>query len=252
MTDALEESVAALAERLAAASRITVLTGAGVSAASGVPTYRGSGGLWRGRRAEDIATPEAFAADPGSVWAWYDERRAEIARCVPNRAHEVLATWSRRPGFRLVTQNVDGLHERAGTEGVIRFHGSIWDVGCWDRCAASPRRWRDDTVPFPELPPPCPHCGGPLRPGVVWFGEVIPGDAIERAVAATACDVFLVVGTSAQVHPAAGLAVEAARSGAFTAEVNPDATALSAALDLVLPGPAEEVLDRVDRALADR
>ena len=236
----------ALAARLAAASRLTVLTGAGVSAASGVPTFRGEGGLWRTFRAEDLATPEAFARDPGLVWEWYDWRRQIVAGCAPNAAHRVLARWGRRPGFTLVTQNVDGLHELAGSPDVARFHGSIWDVRCRDRCAGSPPAWTDRTVPLPVLPPPCPHCGGIVRPDVVWFGETIDPRVFARALAATACDVFLTVGTSAIVHPAAGLVHEASRQGAFTAEINLERTPASASLDLALRGKVEEVLVELD------
>lgn len=240
----------ALAERVRAASRITVLTGAGVSAASGVPTFRGPGGLWRDFRPEELATPEAFARDPKLVWEWYDWRRQLVARCQPNRAHEVLAQWSRRyPSFRLVTQNVDGLHERAGTLGVTRFHGSIWEVSCWSRCAGSPKLWRDETVPFPELPPRCVHCGGWTRPGVVWFGEAIGAEALEESSRALDCDLCLVVGTSSVVYPAAGLAGQARRQGAFVAVVNPDTDAGAEDADLVLAGRAEEVLDGVEREL---
>jgi NAD-dependent deacetylase len=234
------------------ASRVTVLTGAGVSAASGVPTFRGPGGLWRDFRPEELATPEAFARDPRLVWEWYDWRRRLVAGCRPNRAHEVIAEWSRRfPAFRLVTQNVDGLHERAGTRRVTRFHGSLWDVSCWSGCTGSPRRWRDDTVPWPELPPRCPHCGGWLRPGVVWFGEPIDPEVVREADRALDCDVCLVVGTSSIVYPAAGLAGEARRRGAFVAVVNPDADAGAEDADVVLAARAEEALDRVERALSE-
>jgi NAD-dependent deacetylase len=238
-----------LIERLRQGARLSVVTGAGVSAASGVPTFRGAGGLWRGFRAEELATPQAFARDPNAVWEWYDWRRSQIAACDPNPAHETLAAWSRRPGFRLVTQNVDGLHERAGTGAVVRFHGSIWELGCWDGCADAPARWWDDSVPLDPRPPRCPACGGLARPGVVWFGEGIDPAVLEAALEATACDLFLVVGTSSQVHPAAGLIDEARRQGAFTVEINPEATSVSESADLVLPGPAEAVLPRVDAAL---
>ncbi len=192
---ARDDAIALLAGRIGRAARLTVVTGAGVSAASGIPTFRGPGGLWRQFRPEELATPEAFARDPKLVWEWYAWRRELVARARPNRAHEVLAAWSRRfPTFRLVTQNVDGLHERAGTENVIRFHGSLWEVSCWERCAASPRRWPDETVSFPELPPRCPHCGGLVRPGVVWFGEPIDPDVLAAADAALDCDVCLAVG----------------------------------------------------------
>jgi NAD-dependent deacetylase len=239
-----------LADRLRRASRVTVLTGAGVSAASGVPTFRGPGGLWKDFRPEQLATAEAFARDPRLVWEWYDWRRQLVNRCRPNRAHEVLAAWSNRyPAFHLITQNVDGLHELAGTRGLTRFHGSIWEVSCWDRCAASPARWRDETVPFPELPPRCPHCSGWIRPGVVWFGEAIDSDVLEKASRALDCDVCLVVGTSSVVYPAAGLASEARRRGAFVVVVNPDADAGSEDADLILAGRAEEVLDEVEARL---
>jgi NAD-dependent deacetylase len=240
--------VESAAARLRASRRTTVLTGAGVSAASGVPTFRGPGGLWRSYRAEDLATAAAFGADPAMVWEWYDWRRGQVAACRPNRAHEVLATWSRRlPGFHLVTQNVDGLHERAGTAHLTRLHGSLWTLRCWSGCGAPP--WTNTDVPLSPLPPRCPSCGGLARPGVVWFNEHLdPADAA-RADRATACDVFLVVGTAAIVYPAAGLAGTARAGGAFVIEINPDATAISHDVDLVLRGPAEDVLDDLDRQL---
>ena len=232
------------------ASRVTVVTGAGVSAASGVPTFRGEDGLWSNFRVEDLATAEAFARDPRLVWEWYEWRRNTIAACAPNRAHEVLAQWSRRyPTFNLITQNVDGLHERAETRNVVRFHGSIWEISCWERCSASPARWLDETAPFPSLPPRCPYCGGLARPGVVWFGEAIDAEVLERSLAALECDVCLVVGTSGIVYPAAGLADEARRRGAFTVEVNPEPTDATRRFDLAIPGKAEVVLDELERML---
>jgi NAD-dependent protein deacetylase/lipoamidase len=246
---AFDTELRALARRLSPAARITVLTGAGVSAASGVPTFRGPGGLWKDFRPEDLATAEAFARDAKTVWEWYDWRRQLVAKCLPNRAHEVLALWSRRyESFALVTQNVDGLHERAGTRNVIRFHGSLWEVSCWDGCRAG--SWNDQTVPFPRLPPPCPNCGGSLRPGVVWFGEAIPSEALRAADRALDCDVCLVVGTSSVVYPAAGLSSEARSRGAFTVEINPEATPATSVTDLALPGRAEEVLDQIEKILS--
>lgn len=243
--------VEVLAGRLGRATRLTVLTGAGVSAASGVPTFRGPGGLWKDFRPEELATREAFARDPRLVWEWYDWRRQLVSRCRPNRAHEVIALWSRRyPVFRIITQNVDGLHERAGTQGLTRFHGSLWDVSCWNRCNGAPARWRNETVPFAELPPLCPHCGGWVRPGVVWFGEPIDAEVLRDSASALDCDVCLVVGTSSVVYPAAGLAGEARRRGSFVAVVNPDADAGAEDADLVLAGRAEEVLDEIEKALA--
>jgi NAD-dependent deacetylase len=241
------ERVAAL---LTPTARITVLTGAGVSAASGVPTFRGACGLWKSFRAEDLATPQAFARDPATVWEWYDWRRGLIARCAPNAAHHVLARWSLRfPNFTLITQNVDGLHERAGTEHVVRLHGSIWDVGCWNECGHTPRRWRDDRVPLVPLPPVCDRCGGLLRPGVVWFGESLDPQDITAATAAADCDVFLTIGTSAIVYPAAGLLDIARSHGAATVEINPDATAASAHVDVVVAVGAEQALPAVDAML---
>jgi NAD-dependent deacetylase len=227
------------------------MTGAGVSAASGVPTFRGPGGLWRTYRPEDLATPEAFARDPRLVWEWYDWRRQVVASCQPNAAHDVLARWSHRPGFTLITQNVDGLHERAGSRDAIRFHGSIWEVRCRDDCPSSPGAWRDETVPFPALPPPCPYCGGIVRPGVVWFGEGIDPDVLSRSFAAAACDVFLTIGTSAVVYPAASLVHEAKARGAFTVEVNLEPTPASSLLDVALQGPAELILPEIEKLMTE-
>ncbi|MBI4472519.1 MAG: NAD-dependent deacylase [Acidobacteria bacterium] len=228
-------------------ARITVLTGAGVSAASGVPTFRGPDGIWKTYRPEKLATPEAFRSDPKLVWEWYNWRREVLSTKKPNRAHEVLAQWSRRyPNFKLITQNVDGLHERAGTENVIRFHGSIWEVLCWNGCRESPPRWWDETVPFKEIPPKCPHCGGLIRPGVVWFGEGIDPAVMERSLAALDCDVFFTIGTSSVVYPAASLVHEAKRRGAYTVEMNIEATPASGLLDLSLQGPAEDLLGELE------
>jgi NAD-dependent deacetylase len=231
-----------LAARIAAARRLTVMTGAGVSAASGVPTFRGPDGLWRRYRPEELATPEAFARDPALVWEWYAWRREKVAACRPNAAHEVLARWSQRDGFTLITQNVDDLHVGAGTRDLVRLHGSLWNLTCFDGCARGTRPWRDERVPLPEMPPRCPHCGGHARPAVVWFGESLDPTDVDRAFDATACDVFLTVGTSAVVYPAAGFVHQARSRGAFTAEINTEETAASSLVDLSLRGPAEDIL----------
>jgi NAD-dependent deacetylase len=245
-----DEDLAELAERIQSSSRVTVLTGAGVSAASGVPTFRGSEGLWKNFSPQQLASAEAFRRDPKLVWEWYDWRRGLISRCRPNAAHLVLAAWSRRfAGFTLITQNVDGLHERADTQNVIRFHGSIWEVLCWNLCSSSPPRWWDDTVPLQSIPPVCPHCGGLTRPGVVWFGESIDPTIADRSLEAAQCDLFLTVGTSAVVYPAAGLIFEAKAQGAFTVEINPEPTPASGSVDLAIQGPAEFVLPKVDALL---
>lgn len=246
----LDTAIDRLAARVAAAARVTVLTGAGVSAASGVPTFRGPDGLWKTYRAEQLATPEAFARNPTLVWEWYDWRRQRIVRAVPNRAHEVLAAWAARmPGCTVITQNVDGLHERAGTPRLVRLHGCIWELSCWKRCGRAPATWHDDRVPLPELPPRCPGCGGLARPAVVWFGEPLDEAVLRQAAAALDCDVFIAAGTSAVVYPAAGFVSDARRRGAFTAEINPDITPATGAVDLALRGPADVVLDAVERRL---
>jgi NAD-dependent deacetylase len=247
----METPVQALAARLRAASRVTVLTGAGVSAASGVPTFRGPEGLWRQYRAEDLATPQAFARDPRLVWEWYGWRRQLIAACRPNRAHEVLATWTQRAtGWRVVTQNVDDLHLRAGTRDLVRLHGSIWELSCWARCASSPKRWRDERVPLPEPLPRCPHCGELARPGVVWFGEPLNPRDVRLAEQASGCDVFITAGTSALVHPAAALVVEARARGAFTAEINLEPTPASEIVDLAIQGRVEVLLGEIDAIMS--
>lgn len=247
-----KDPIAELAGRIHADTRITVITGAGVSAASGVPTFRGAEGLWKNYSPEKLATPDAFRRDPKLVWEWYDWRRRRIALCVPNAAHLVLAAWSRRYAqFKLITQNVDGLHEKAGTAHVIRFHGSIWEVLCWQNCSLSPDRWWDDTVPLASIPPCCPYCQGLLRPGVVWFGEGIDPEVMERSVEAAVCEVFLTVGTSAVVYPAAGLVAEAQRHGAFTVEINPEATPTSRVVDLAIQRPAEEALPALESLLQE-
>lgn len=243
-----EESLDVLASRLRGAARVTILTGAGVSAASGVPTFRGSGGLWRQFRAEDLATPAAFSRNPVLVWEWYAWRRELIAACRPNPAHEVIAQWSKAfEQCTVITQNVDDLHVHAGTANLLRVHGSLWELSCWRTCGAPP--WRDESVPLPSLPPICPTCGGLARPGVVWFGEALPARELEAAAAACACDVFLTIGTSAVVYPAAGFVHEAKRSGAFTAELNLETTPASAEVDVALQGPADRLLPRLAQRL---
>jgi len=236
-----------LARRLRAARRLTILTGAGVSAASGVPTFRGADGLWRSFRPEELATPGAFARDPALVWEWYAWRRETIGRCAPNPAHQVIAQWSKRAGTTVVTQNVDDLHLAAGTSNLVRLHGSIWELSCWAQCAPGQHAWRDERVPLAEVPPRCPHCGAHARPAVVWFGEPLREQDLRAAFAATSCDVLLTVGTSSVVHPAAGLVDEARRRGAFTAEINPEVTPASQVVDMAIQGRAELVLPELER-----
>ncbi|HYI95553.1 MAG TPA: NAD-dependent deacylase [Bryobacteraceae bacterium] len=221
-----------LRKLLRSARSVCVLTGAGISAESGIPTFRGPGGLWRDFRPEELATPQAFAKDPKTVWEWYDWRRQLIAKAEPNAGHLAVAK------FTIVTQNVDGLHQRAGSRNVIEVHGSIWKV----RCVQCNAETMDERPSLPELPPRC-ECGGLLRPGVVWFGEGLSmrvWDNAEKAVCAS--EILLVVGTSAVVHPAASLAPMAKLSGATVVEINPDETALSDEVDYSIRGTAAQVL----------
>ncbi len=231
-----------LPERLSRARRVAVLTGAGVSAESGVPTFRGADGLWRRYRAEELATPEAFHRDPALVWEWYDWRRQLIARCEPNPAHQAIAELERQsPEFLLITQNVDGLHKRAGSVQMVELHGSLWRV----RCQTEGKITEHLEVPLQSLSPRC-GCGGLLRPDVVWFGEALPEEALRQAFqAAETSDVFLVVGTSAVVQPAASLPAIARRHGAYVVEVNLEPTGLTPIADESHHGRAGEILPRL-------
>jgi len=219
---------------------VVVLTGAGISAESGVPTFRGEGGLWRNYRPEQLATPEAFHRDPALVWEWYDWRRGLIGSCAPNAAHETLAEMEAAlADFTLITQNVDGLHQAAGSRNMLELHGNIWRI----RCVACGRTMENHQVPMPQSPPRCSECGGLLRPDVVWFGESLPPAVLDSAWAAAArCRSMLVIGTSAVVQPAASLPLVAQRNSAQLIEINPAETPLSVYAHQVLRGPAAEVL----------
>lgn len=218
-------------------SKIAVLTGAGVSAESGIPTFRSNGGYWRQYRFEDLATPEGFARDPKFVWTWYEERRRTIAAARPNAGHFALAEMEKRvAAFTLITQNVDGLHDLAGSKNVIKLHGDIWTVRCL-KCGKS----RVERAQLTDLPPHC-ACGGMLRPGVVWFGESLPHGALERAQAAVrAADLLIVAGTSAQVYPAAGLISLAPT----VLEINPEETPFSDEVTYSLRGTSAEILPQL-------
>jgi len=225
---------------LAESASVAVLTGAGVSAESGVPTFRDAGGQWERFRPQDLASPEAFERDPGFVWRWYDARRGDVAAVAPNAGHTALARLEARVAdFTLVTQNVDGLHQAAGSNNVRELHGSLWRL----RCTACGGEGPDQRVPLPELPPHCGDCGGLLRPAVVWFGEMLPGDVLEGAAAAfSRAEAVLVAGTSAVVEPAASLPLLGQENGARLIEVNPEATPLSGEVDVSLRGTSAEVL----------
>jgi NAD-dependent deacetylase len=226
---------------------VAVITGAGISAESGVPTFRGPNSLWRSFRPEDLATPEAFARDPALVWDWYRWRRSVIAGAAPNPGHHSLARLEGRfLEFALLTQNVDGLHREAGSRRVVELHGNIWRA----RCSLEPWRVADDRTIVAGEPLPRCACGALMRPHIVWFGESLDAEAIERAVqSVSTCDVLLVVGTSAVVYPVAGLPALAKRGGATVVEVNVNDTPLTAQADLVLRGPSGVVLPEVERLL---
>ena len=221
---------------------VVALTGAGISAESGIPTFRGAEGLWRTFRPQDLATPAAFRRDPELVWEWYDWRRQRIAPCEPNAAHLTLAEMEATlADFTLITQNVDGLHQAAGNRRVLELHGNIWRV----RCMACDWSGEDRRVPLPQLPPRCPRCTGLLRPDVVWFGESLPQGVLTAAwEAAAGCQWMLVIGTSAVVYPAAALPEIACRNGAHLLECNVSPTPLTPMADEVLGGPAGEELPR--------
>jgi len=234
----MQTQIAKLKERLKQARSLTVLTGAGVSSESGVPTFRGVDGLWKSRNPMELATPEAFEEDPALVWEWYDWRRSIISKIQPNPAHYAIAELEKRYAeFTLITQNVDGLHLLAGSAKVIELHGSIWTVKCVECGSSSENR----EVPINILPR-C-SCGGLLRPGVVWFGESLPEGSLFRAFEASSnAEVMLVVGTSGVVQPAASLALRAKGAGAFVVEINPEETQLSGSLDMRLSGKAGELM----------
>jgi NAD-dependent deacetylase len=226
---------------------LAVLTGAGISAESGVPTFRGPGGLWRNYRAEDLATPRAFRDAPQLVWEWYNWRRGLIGACQPNAAHHALVEIeSHLDDFVLVTQNVDGLHRLAGSRHVVELHGNIWKLRCTQGCCSP---WEDRAVPLPQIPPRCPRCGALARPDVVWFGESLPAEALDSAFAAARrCQIMLVVGTSALVQPAASLPLIALQRGAYVVEINPQPTPLSDCVDRILRKPAAVALPNWWRA----
>ena len=225
---------------LGKSKRVAVLTGAGISAESGVPTFRGKDGLWRNYRPEEIACMEAFLRDPVLVWEWYLERKKGIAAVTPNAAHDLLARWEaargEADGFTLITQNVDGLHGRAGSRNILELHGNIWIT----RCLACERRARDESLAYAELPPKCP-CGGVVRPHIVWFGEMLDPEVLETAWDTVGrADLCFVIGTSSLVYPAAALPRAALEAGAAVVEVNPEPTPLSDAATVSLRMKAVE------------
>lgn len=238
-----------IAERLAKLDRVCCLTGAGVSAESGVPTFRGQAGLWEGQRPEDLATPQAFERDPEKVWKFYNYRREMLLECRPNAAHRALADLERVfDCWSLITQNVDRLHQQAGSRNPIELHGNIWTV----RCTACDQEFDKFGVKLDCLPA-CESCGNLLRPAVVWFGEMLSPEVLAAAqTAAEDCQAMLVVGTSSVVQPAASLALTARAGGALVIEINLDTTPLSAQADEFLSGKAGEVLPQLAEAITNR
>jgi NAD-dependent deacetylase len=236
---AIDDQILLARMHLASARNVTVLTGAGISADSGVPTFRGADGLWRNYRAEDLATPEAFARDPRVVWEWYSWRRELIATKRPNPAHEAVVELERRnKRFWLITQNVDGLHRAAGSQRLSEIHGNIWKVRCTGCGVVSDNR----EIPLSILPT-CRQCHALLRPHIVWFGESLWEEDLRRCdEALRVCDLLLVIGTSGVVYPAASFASVAKNAGALVIEINLDSTPQSNLVDLSLQGRAKDLV----------
>jgi NAD-dependent deacetylase len=232
----------ALKSLLRSDKRVVVLTGAGISAESGVPTFRGKDGLWKKFKPEELATFDAFISNPKLVWEWYEYRRKLISEVKPNPGHHSLVKMEDYfEYFHLITQNVDGLHQKAGSRNVIELHGNIKR----NKCIKCGRKYEGLELPSGEILPKC-RCGGMLRPDVVWFGEMLPADAINNAFKVSSlCDVFFSVGTSAVVYPAAHLPVVAKQGGAYLVEINIERTELSDLADEVFLGKAGEIMPEI-------
>jgi NAD-dependent deacetylase len=241
-----KEAVETVLEWIKGSSYTVVLTGAGVSAESGIPTFRGKDGLWNKYRPEELATPEAFHSNPKRVWEWYKWRMELIAKAEPNPAHIVLARMQQKNLIGpIITQNVDGLHQRAGAVDVVELHGNIWRVKCIN-CGYTSKLER----PPEEVPPRCPECGGLLRPGVVWFGEPLPEHAVRRAFQeASHAELMLVVGTSLQVYPAAYLPVLTKNYGGRVVIVNVTPTHFDDEADLVVREKAGVFFEALGRKM---
>ena len=236
-----------LVQALGDAERVAVLTGAGISSESGIPTFRGAGGLWNNYRAEELATPSAFARDPELVWRWYDWRREICGKALPNPAHKVVAAFENHyTDFLLITQNVDGLHGRAGNRKIAEIHGNIWKA----RCVSCELVFDIPDFPLPVIPVPCRECGALARPHIVWFGESYQPRLLESVSRfLETVDVLLVIGTSGMVSMPVYLAESAAASGAFVAEINPDPSDIARFSRAVLPGKAGEILPLIAEKL---
>ncbi|HTK87663.1 MAG TPA: NAD-dependent deacylase [Nitrospiraceae bacterium] len=239
----VEQSLDDVRFRLARSRAVTVLTGSGISADSGIPTFRGTDGLWNTFRAEDLATPEAFARDPYLVWKWYNWRRELIAGKQPNAAHDALVELERRlesraGRFHLITQNVDGLHRAAGSRRMTEIHGSIWRVRCTGCGALSDNR----EVPI-QIPPMCIQCRAMLRPDIVWFGEALAEEDLRTSYEASeSCEILLIIGTSGLVYPAASFAPVAKAAGAYVVELNLEITPSTEVVDCAFQGRAKNLV----------
>ncbi len=227
--------------------KVVISTGAGISAESGIPTFRGKDGLWKKYRAEELATPQAFRNDPKLVWEWYEWRRSIIGKKNPNPGHKILAQWEKIfPEYTLITQNIDGLHQKAGSTKVLELHGNIWKT----RCTKTEKLFDCFDLPLKEIPPVCPECGAILRPHVVWFGESLPHETLHQAFQKSSdCEVIFVVGTSAFVQPAASLPLYAAEGGAKIVEININSTPLTSQSDFSFLGKAGEILPLINNEL---
>ena len=235
-------AVQELKERLARTAAVTVLTGAGISADSGVPTFRSAEGLWKNHRPEELASPEAFARNPKLVWEWYNWRRELIATKQPNPAHTALVELENNVNnFWLITQNVDGLHPLAGSRCLSEIHGNIWKV----RCTQCGHVKFNHDVPIATLPE-CSACKGLLRPHIIWFGESLDAEDLQKSFDALRnCEVLLIIGTSGVVYPAASFGPIAKENGAFVAEVNLDPTPNSDLVDLAIQGHAKDLVPQL-------
>jgi len=238
----MEKLVQEAKNKISIGKRLVVLTGAGISAESGVPTFRGKDGIWQRYKVTDLATPEAFAKDPKLVWEFYNWRRKLISKVIYNPAHKALvALEDKIPQFVLITQNIDDLHRKAGSKNIIELHGNIW----WIRCSRCSFKAEDRRLPIP-FPSFCAECGGMLRPNVVWFGEFLDMNVLNNAVKEVeTAETLLVIGTSAVVQPVASLIGIAKKNGAFLIEINLEPTEATSISDISIRGRAGEILPRL-------
>ena len=236
----MDEKIVDARKLIADMPNITVLTGAGISAESGIPTFRGEDGLWKNFRPEDIATPQAFLNDPRLVWDWYEWRRKIIREAKPNAGHFALVELQKQlSNFTLITQNIDGLHQIAGSTSIIELHGNLWQVRC-TKCGFTEQNYE---VPLRELPPNCRQCKSIARPNVVWFGEIIPMSIIDKClIAIESCQIMLIIGTSGVVEPAASMGLIAKQTGKTVIEINLDVTPSSGMYDISIRGKSGEIL----------